>query len=135
MGRYEVMSATNKDSRIKELKKTARMEIIASVHLRALDQPEAQEMALKLERSSSEKLELAENLKILSRLDALSVYSVEMAKTVRKGETKTYSYWYASWRVDTKVRNVYVGSVNKMSQKEALNKARKLKAKDLGINL
>lgn len=58
-----------------------------------------------------------------------------MIKTVRKGETKTYSYWYASWRVDTKVRNVYVGSVNKMSQKEALNKARKLKAKDLGINL
>ena len=90
---------------------------------------------MKLERSSSEKLELAENLKIRSRLGELSVYSVEMIKTVRKGENKTYTYWYASWRKDKKVKNVYIGPINTMSREDALKKACKLKANDLDIDL
>ena len=93
------MSAKDIDTRIKELKKTARLERIASEHLKRLNQPDTQEMASKLERSSSEKLKLAENLRIESRLDALSVYSMKMSKIVRKGENKTYTYWYASWRL------------------------------------
>ena len=129
------MSATDTKSKIRELRREAILEQKASVYLRAVNQVEVEEMALKLERLSSEKLELAETLKAQSRLDRLNVYQVEMKKTVRKGEHKTYTYWYASWRVGKKVRNVYIGSINKMSRKDALTKARKMKAESLGIDL
>lgn len=128
-------NAINMRSRIKELKKTAHMERTASKHLRKLNQTEAQEMAFKLERSSLKKLELAESLKVHLRLDALSVYKVEIAKRVRKGEYKNYAYWYASWRTDEKVKTVYIGPINKMSFEDAFKKARKLKAKDLDLDL
>jgi hypothetical protein len=129
------MSATDTAKKIKELKKTAHMERIASEYLKKLGYMETQEMALKLENSSLEKLKLIKNLKTKSRLDALRVYSVEMTKRVRKGKDKTYIYWYAAWRTDGKVKKVYLGPVNKMSRKEALKKARDLKAKDLNIDL
>lgn len=127
------MTKINSEDRIKELKKIANIERIASKYLKKLNQIEAQEMASKLEKSSLEKLELAENLAIQSRLDALSVYSMDVIKTVRKGENKTYTYWFASWRVNKKVKNIYIGSTNKMSHEEALAKARRLKAKDLEL--
>jgi hypothetical protein len=129
------MSATQTKDKIRELRREAILERKASVYLRAVNWAEAKEMALKLERSSSEKIELAETLKALSRLDKLSVYRVEMKKSIRKGEYKAYSYWYASWRVGKKVRTVYLGSVNEMGRNEALAKARELKAKSLKINL
>ena len=111
------------------------MERKASVYLSAINQIEHQDLALKLKISSSEKLELAENLKVKSRLDRLSVYQVVIEKPTRRGEYKAYTYWYASWRVGKNVKTVYVGSVNNMSRNTALGKAKTLKAKSLGISL
>lgn len=129
------MFAGKTDEIIKLLKKAAFLEKLASINLNTIHHTGAKEMALKLERSSLENLELAETLKVLSRLDLLSVYTVNMTKTVNRGEIKTYTYWYASWRVEKKVRNVYLGSIAKMSHKEALNKARNLKANDLNLKI
>jgi hypothetical protein len=53
-----------------------------------------------------------------------------MEKT--KGD-KTYTYWMASWREGDKVHNVHLGSCKKMSQVEATEKARAMKAKALRI--
>jgi len=46
---------------------------------------------------------------------------------------KTYHYWIASWREGEKVRNVHLGSCKKLNAEAALQKARAMKAKALGI--
>jgi len=129
------MSTVKKDARIKELKIAANMERIASIHLKKLNQIEYQEIALKLERSSQQKFELAEQLRILSRLDAISVRSMKITKRLKKGEYKVYTYWYSSWRSNKKIKNVYIGPADKLSFREALNRARYLKAIDLNLNI
>jgi hypothetical protein len=40
----------------------------------------------------------------------------------------------ASWREEGKVRNVHLGSCEKLSREDALQKARKMKAEALGIS-
>jgi hypothetical protein len=39
----------------------------------------------------------------------------------------------ATWREDDKVRNVHIGSCRKISEEEALQKARAMKTKALGL--
>jgi len=75
----------------------------------------------------------AENLKPKARLEDLSVYTVEKVKPTAKGEERTYTYWYASWWEGDRARNVYLGSVAKLSEEAALEKARKIKASALGL--
>jgi hypothetical protein len=131
-----VMIDAQKDRQIiKILRKKARTERVASINLKKLDREEAHQLALKLEKSSLEKLRLARNLRIGSRLNILSVYSVGITKRVNKVEDKTYTYWYASWRVDKKVKNIYLGPTSKLSREDALKKAYKLKARDLNLSL
>jgi len=125
------MHATATRDKIKTLKKNAKHETKVAKYLKALDLTEAKELAKKLNISSCEKLKLAEKLEYQARLEDLSVYKVEMKKTVRKRKTKIYTYWYASWRLEKKVKNVYIGSTTKMKYDEALEKARMLKAEDL----
>jgi hypothetical protein len=48
--------------------------------------------------------------------------------------SKNYIYWMASWREGDKIRNVHLGSTKKLSKKEALEKARKMKAEALGTS-
>jgi hypothetical protein len=76
-----------------------------------------------------------EDLKPKARLEDLSVYQVEKEKPTAKGEARTYTYWYASWWEGDRARNVYLGSVAKLSEEAALGKARKIKASALGIDL
>ncbi len=64
-----------------------------------------------------------------ARLEDLSVFKVK--KEMRKG--KEHEYWRAAWIVGGRTRNVYLGSCKKMGRKEALEKARKKKAEELGI--
>jgi hypothetical protein len=66
----------------------------------------------------------------LARLEDLHVFTVE--KTAKKGGT--YQYWYAAWREGSKVKPKYLGACSKMSQGEATEKARKLKAATFGID-
>lgn len=61
----------------------------------------------------------------------LSVRPVNYWKETKKGR-QNHPRWYASWQEGDKVRHVYMGSVKKMSQAEAMQKVRKLKAGALG---
>ena len=69
----------------------------------------------------------AEDLKRAARLEDCHVYVEEKVKG-----SKTYHYWMVSWWEGDRARNVHLGSCRKMSQAEALQKARKLKAEAIG---
>ena len=72
--------------------------------------------------------------KLETRLEDLTVWQMKMVKTTKKG-SRAYHYWIANWREGGKVRNVHLGSCEKMSQAEAMQKARKLKAEALAIKI
>ncbi|MCX6677406.1 MAG: hypothetical protein NTU95_05615 [Methanothrix sp.] len=76
--------------------------------------------------------EQARELHEQARLEDLSVWEDCIVKQIKKGE-KRYGRWLAGWREGDRVRKVYLGSCKKMSQAEALQKARKMKAEVLGI--
>jgi len=67
------------------------------------------------------------------RLDELSVFTYQK----KKGD-KSYRYWKAEWRGHNgKMKQVHLGPAEgnrSLSEDEALQKARKIKADDLGIN-
>jgi hypothetical protein len=64
-----------------------------------------------------------------ARIEDVHVW--EMQK-VKGSESKIYGYWMAGWREQGgKVHNVHLGSTKKLSKEEALEKAKKLKAKAL----
>lgn len=93
---------------------------------------EAGERALDLEGQADELKAKAEALKGAARLEDLHLWQMEKVKTTKKG-SRSYYYWMANWREGGKVRNVHLGSRERISQSEALQKARKLKAEALGL--
>lgn len=105
-----------------------------AIQLKTMEISEAQEIILMLERLSSKKLILAQELNAKNRLMDLKIYEVRVKRPVRKQKIKIYSYWYTSWRVNSKVKNICLGSIEKMTHDEALIKAQKLKAEYLGIS-
>jgi hypothetical protein len=76
-------------------------------------------------------LELAHRLEVQARLEDITVRQNPLTKTTKKGEKRVYYRWIASWREGKRVRVVYLGSINKMSQIQALEKAKHLKAQYL----
>lgn len=54
-----------------------------------------------------------------------------LIKRNKKGEEKTYYRWYCSWHDGNKTITEYLGSCRKMSEVEALEKAKRLKAESL----
>ncbi len=95
--------------------------------------PEAGERALHLEGRADELKTEAEALKGAARLEDLTVWQMKKVKTTKKG-SRTYHYWMANWREGGKIRNVHLGRCERMSQSEALQKARAIKAKALGLS-
>ncbi len=75
----------------------------------------------------------ADELQERARLEDLSVRQEALVKQTKKCGERTYYRWVASWREGDKIRKVYLGSCKKMSEGEALQKARKMKAAELGI--
>jgi hypothetical protein len=77
--------------------------------------------------------EKAEALEPSIRLEELSVFTY----TKKKGD-KSYRYWKAEWRApDGRMKQAHLGPAEgkrPLSEDEALTKARKMKAEDLGIN-
>ena len=96
--------------------------------------PDARKKAHALEGQASSLKAEAEALKGAARLEDLSVWVMEKAKTTKKG-SKTYGYWMASWREGDRVRNVHLGSCAKLDEETALQKARAMKAKALGVKI
>lgn len=68
-------------------------------------------------------MEQAHALNNLDRLEDIRVRQVDYWKEINALRRK-YPRRYASWREGDKVRHVYVGSVKKMGQAEALQKAK-----------
>ena len=96
--------------------------------------PDAQIEAQKLFDAANDLLKKAEALKLQERLEDLTIYQINKDKETKKC-TKTYTYWMASWREGNKVRNLHLGTSRKMNAEAAKEKARKLKAKALGLHL
>jgi hypothetical protein len=95
--------------------------------------PKGKEAMVQAREEEAKRLEQeAADLQELARLEDLTLWVVEKAKPTKAG-SKAYSYWMASWREGSKVRNVHLGSCRKMNKADALQKARKMKAEALGI--
>jgi hypothetical protein len=73
----------------------------------------------------------AQALKLEARLEDLHVWEQKRVKDTKTG-AKTYTYFIASWREGGRIRNVYLGSSQKMSREQAQEKARALKREALG---
>jgi hypothetical protein len=73
----------------------------------------------------------AQRLKEDARLEDLTVRLNPLIKTTKNGEKRVYYRWVASWREGKKIRVVYLGSINKMSKDQALEKAKRLKSQYL----
>lgn len=120
------MHDTSSRRRVRELKREAeRLERDA----RLLVQISGMERDVEARRRESEMLrDNAARLELLARLEDLSVRQVDYWKQSRRtGELKNYPRWIASWREGNRIRTVYLGSVKKLSQTEALEKAREMK--------
>ena len=96
--------------------------------------PDVSHKARELEGQADVLKAEAEALKGAARLEDLHLWQMEKVKTTKKG-SRTYHYWMANWREGGKVRNVHLGSCERISQSEALQKARKLKAEALAIKI
>lgn len=68
-----------------------------------------------------------------ARLEDLRVYKEDNWIETKKKGRQNYPRWRAAWREGGKVHNVYLGSCAKMSQTEAEQKAKRLKADMLVI--
>jgi hypothetical protein len=77
--------------------------------------------------------EQARELEDAARLEDITVWEDCIVKRTKKGKKK-YGRWLAGWRESGKLRKVYLGSCKTMSQAEALQKAREMKAEALGID-
>ena len=76
----------------------------------------------------------AEALKDKARLEDLHIWQMKKVKGTKK-DTRTYTYWMASWREGNGVRNVHLGSAKKIDEATARLKAQKMKAECLGLHL
>ena len=96
--------------------------------------PDAREKARELEGQADSLKAEAEALKGAARLEDLHIWQMEKVKTTKKG-SRSYGYWMASWREGDRVRNVHLGSCSKLDEETALQKARAMKAKALGVKI
>lgn len=128
------MHKTAAGEKRKALKKEAlELERDSSIAMKAAKiLPDARREARRMEGRADELKAVAEDLKGAARLEDLTLWQMEKAKTTKKG-SKIYLYWMASWREGSKIRNVHLGSCKKVDHEAALQKARKMKAEALGI--
>jgi hypothetical protein len=95
--------------------------------------PDARKKARELEGKADELKAEAEALEGAARLEDLHLWQMEKTKSTKKGR-QSYFYWMASWREGGKIRNVYLGSSQKMSLEQAQELARAMKREALGLS-
>ena len=127
----EMTSRTDTMERVKKLRAEARQaeQGLKAAHKLARAGIDIKKISEDLRGKQAGALGEAREFKPLARMEDLSVYRVE--KKGKKG--KTNEYWHATWRHGQKVCNFYLGSCKKLAREQALQKAMKLKAEDLGI--
>ncbi len=86
---------------------------------------------IRLEEANRLKAE-AEVLKDKARLEDVNIWQMEKQKTTKTG-SKVFTYWMASWREGSNVRNVHLGSCRRMDASAAKQKAKKMKAEALRL--
>jgi hypothetical protein len=96
--------------------------------------PTATEQAERFQAGADEAQAKARALKLEARLENLTIWEQRKVKQSKNGP-KSYTYYMASWRVDDRVKNVYLGSSRKMSRDDAFVLARRLKMETLGLRL
>ena len=89
---------------------------------------------MNLQSMAAKRLSQAQAQRLEARLEDLQVWEQKKVKDTKKG-AKTYTYFMASWREGKKIRNVYLGSSQKMSLKQAQELARAMKREALGLSL
>lgn len=129
------MHTTNAGNQIKALRRQARQCIKEATLARKAAQvvPEAKDTVERMKSEAASSLAEANNLMNAARLEDLHLWMMEKEFDSKKGRKK-YEYWMASWRRGSKVHNEYLGTCKKLDRENALGKARRIKAKDLGIN-
>jgi Co/Zn/Cd efflux system component len=126
------MHKTDAGERRKALKRDARE---LEKEAKALARAKQMEPARRIRQDEADRLKAeVEALKDQARLEDLHIWQMEKEKTTKNG-SKTYTYWMASWREGSKVRNVHLGNSQKMDAEAAKQKAQKMKADALTINL
>lgn len=124
------MHATTAGEKRKALKRAA-MELKREA--KALAKVREMEPARRIRQEEADRLKAeAEALKDTARLEDLHIWQMEKEKTTKKG-SRAYTYWMATWREGTKVRNVHLGSCRKMDAAAAKQKAKEMKAEALGV--
>ena len=88
--------------------------------------------AIRVNRSMELK-KAAKDLNQSARLEDITVRESPITKQTKNGERICYR-WLCSWQEGDKTVTKYLGSCKKMSESEALRKAKKLKAEGLGIS-
>ena len=111
-----------------ELAKRAKTQKEAAATMRA-----ARVTVTNLQALAAKRLSQAQALKLEARLEDLQVWEQKKVKDTKKG-AKTYTYFMASWREGKKIRNVYLGSSQKMSLEQAQEKAKAIKKEALGLS-
>jgi hypothetical protein len=89
--------------------------------------PQAKAEARRYQVAANKSLERAQALKLDVRLEDLHVWKHKKVFQSKNGEAKTYISYMATWREGKKVKNVYLGSSQKVTREQALDKARELK--------
>jgi hypothetical protein len=88
--------------------------------------PELKMKAMKYKTAAQKDLTRAPALKLEVRLEDIDVWEQNRVAETKKGP-KTYVYYMASWREGRRMKNVYLGSAQKMDRERALEKAMGLK--------
>ena len=86
-----------------------------------------------LQALADKRLSQTQAQKLEARLEDLHVWEQKKVKDTKKG-AKTYTYFMTSWREGKKIRNVYLGSSQKMSLEQAQEKAKAIKKDALGLS-
>ena len=86
-----------------------------------------------LQSMAAKKLSQVHAQRLEARLEDLQVWEQKKVKNTKEG-AKAYTYYLASWREGGTLRNVYLGSSQRMSREEAQERARALKREALGLS-
>ena len=124
------MHKTNAGERVKALKKEAQdLARRAKAQKEAAATMRADRVTVQnLQSLAAKRLSQAQAQKLEARLEDLQVWEQKKVKDTKKG-AKAYTYYLASWREGGKLKNVYLGSSQRMSREQAQEKARALRGK------
>ena len=122
----EKVKALKKEAQ--ELARRAKAQKEAAATMRA-----ARVTVTNLQALAAKRLSQAQALRLEARLEDLQVWEQKKVKDTKKG-AKTYTYFIASWREEGRIKNVYLGSSQKMSLEQAQELARALKREALGLS-